>query len=225
MGAVIGTFNYMSPEQAMGKKPTPASDVFSLGILFYELLTGIKPFSSDKQDEVQDNIIHKNPKSVCRIHPGVPRSFGRIIKKCLRKNPKRRFQSTHEIKLKLEKFLKRYSLDHQAILKDFLDNLTSPPDDEKWPPNLASRIFHRLTHQRLKTYIIWLLIVMGIGYMQYRWISSGKNLKVQWNFLTRQVDIVWDRLNPSSDKKIPEPGNEIKPDARKDSTSTLPKDQ
>lgn len=202
LGAVIGTYHYMSPEQALGKKVTAASDIFALGILFYELLTGIKPFAGENQGDTIDRIVHKNPRSVRRIHPGVTLSFNSTVKKCLKKNPKRRFQSTTEIKTRLEKFLKRYSLDHQTILREFLDNLAPTPIDENWPPNLPKRVWYRATHQRLKTYVVWISILAGIIYAEVRLISNGIGIKKQFNALRTATVSVWGKISPS-DSTLP----------------------
>jgi len=218
LGAVLGTYHYMSPEQALGKKVSPTSDVFSLGILFYELLTGNKPFSSDDQGEVIEKIVHKNPRSPRSINPTVSRSFNRIIKKCLRKNPKRRFQSTREIKLKLEKYLKRYSLDHQSILKEFLENITPTHLDDSWPPDLYRRVWYRITHQRLRTYIIWASVLACIAIAEVRLISSGRTLRIQWHTLRVTAAAVWHRISP------PPPALPMETDMRtetpKDTTDT-----
>lgn len=214
LGAVIGTYHYMSPEQALGKKVAPVSDVFSLGILFYELLTGLKPFAADEHGDVLEKIVHKNPRSVRRINPAVPGSFGRIIKKCLRKNPKRRFQDTHDIKRRLERYLKRYSLDHHAVLKEFLDNITPVTMDETWPPDFYRRNWYRLTHQRVRTYILWLAILAGIVYTEYRLISRGTGLMFQFYTLRRTVHTVWNRFRPSPPQLPSDPtkGTETAPD-------------
>ena len=217
LGAVLGTYHYMSPEQAVGKKVTPASDVFSLGILFYELLTGIKPFSKDDDGEVLEKIVNKKVKSVRRINPAVPRSLDRILKKCLKKNSKRRFQNADQIKDKLEGYLKKYSLDHNAILKAYLDNLAPMPVDPRWPPNFWRRFLYRLAHQSIRTYFIWMMILAGLGFGEYTLHSRGITLRHQWNAVREVAVSVWDKLIPI--KAEVQPGQELTPSAGKDSTA------
>ncbi|NQT25169.1 serine/threonine protein kinase [candidate division KSB1 bacterium] len=212
LGAVLGTYHYMSPEQAVGKKVTPASDVFSLGILVYELLTGIKPFSKDDDGEVLEKIVNKKVRSVRRINPAVPRSLDRIIKKCLKKNSKRRFQDADQIKLKLEKVLKKYSLDHNAILKTYLDNLAPTPPDPHWPPNLWRRILYRLTHQSIRTYFIWVMVLAGFGFGEYYLHSRGITLQHQWNVVQKVTLSAWDRVIPA--KSDTQRDQEINSDAK-----------
>ncbi|MBN2105512.1 serine/threonine protein kinase [bacterium] len=200
LGAVLGTYHYMSPEQALGKKVAPASDVFSLGILFYELLTGIKPFSKDDNGDVIEKIVHKNVRSVRKINPAVPRSIDRLIKRCLRKNIKRRFQDVDQIKLKLEKYLKRYSLDHNAILKTYLDNIAPTPPDPHWPPGLGKRIRYRLTHQKVGTYFLWFLIMAGIVYGEKHLLSKNITLADQWKTARDFTVSLWHQVVPPKSK-------------------------
>ncbi len=210
LGSVIGTYHYMSPEQALGKKVTPASDVFSLGILFYEMVTGLKPFSSEDQDAVLQEIIHKRPVPVRRINPAVPRVFHHIIKKCLKKNPKRRFQSTLEVRNKLEKYLKHYSLDHNAVLRKYLETLTPVTmPDGSWPPNIWKRTLYRLTHQKVRTYVLCAAILAGVIYAESSWISGGTGLAAQWKTVCETLSSVWQNIWPSTSPRVP--AQEMKP--------------
>ena len=192
-GTVIGTYNYMSPEQALGKKVTPASDVFSVGILFYEMLTGLKPFAKDEKEEIREKIIHRGYRSPQKINPIVPRRFGRIIRKCLRKRASRRFQETEEIKTRLEKFLRRYPLDHQMVLRNFLGNLTPKTHDAHWPPRFWRRVWFRITHLRFRTYVIVTLILLSAAILEYRLISGGTGLSQQWQYTKKMCVSAWNR--------------------------------
>ena len=202
LGTVIGTYNYMSPEQALGKKVTPASDIFSLGILFYELLTGFKPFAKDEKEEVLEKVVHKKCRSPRKLNPAVPKSFDRIIRKCLRKKPQRRFQNTECIKVRLEKSLRRYSLDHQLILKEFIDNLTPRELDENWPPTFWKRVWYRITHLRTKTYILLVIGIVAVGLIEYGLISRGIEPGRQYRYVKRIARTIWE-LSSSTWSKRP----------------------
>ena len=193
LGTVIGTYNYMSPEQALGKKVTPASDIFSLGILFYEMLTGYKPFAKDEKEEVLEKIIHRGVHPPGKRNPAVPRRFGRIIRRCLRKRATRRFQDTGEIKKRLERYLRRYPLDHQYVLKTYLDNLTPKTVDRNWPPNFWGRIWYRMGHLRIRTYVYLVLGVLTIAGLEYRLISRGVGVGEQWDSVKSAVESFWHR--------------------------------
>lgn len=193
LGAVLGTYHYMSPEQALGKKVTPASDIFSLGILFYELLTGIKPFIKDENGDILEKIVHKKVRSVRKLNPAVPRSLDRVIRKCLRKNVKHRYQNVAKVKSSLEKVLKKYSMDHNALLKAYIDNISPTPLDLNWPPKLSRRIKYRITHQKPVVYLLWILITAGIVYGEYTLLSKGIKPADQWRVVRGFIIGGWER--------------------------------
>ena len=194
LGAVIGTYHYMSPEQALGKKVAPTSDIFSIGILFYELSTGSKPFLTDEKGEVLDKIVHKRPYSSRKLNPAVSLYLNRIIRKCLRKKPKRRFQDSEGIKVKLEKYLRRYSLDHQMILKHFLENFTPRENIENWPPKFWRRLWYRMCHLRTRTTILLGVGFLVILFVELSLISRDIGLGRQWRFIIETSQAVWNRV-------------------------------
>src|SRR6185295_629330 len=97
VGVVAGTLSYMSPEQALGHSFDHRSDVFSLGVVLYEMLSGRLPFSGDSSPEVIDRIIHSDPPAISRLNYTVPPELERITRKCLEKEPDRRYQSMREM--------------------------------------------------------------------------------------------------------------------------------
>ena len=107
-GIVIGTVPYMSPEQALGHDIDHRSDIFSLGIVLYEMATGRLPFSGRTVTETLSRITHDQPEAASRYNYEVPSELERIIRKCLEKDPARRYQATSELVVDLEN-LKRDS--------------------------------------------------------------------------------------------------------------------
>ena len=101
-GRILGTVAYMSPEQAEGKTLDHRSDVFSLGIIMYEMLTGKRPFSGDTNISTISSILKDEPDSVTDIREALPRHLGRIVNRCLAKKPDRRYQSALDIRNELE---------------------------------------------------------------------------------------------------------------------------
>ncbi len=97
MGVVVGTVSYMSPEQALGRAIDHRSDVFSLGVVTYEMVCGRLPFEGNSSTEVTDKIIHSEPAAISRLNYSVPPELERIIRKCLEKEPDRRYQSMREL--------------------------------------------------------------------------------------------------------------------------------
>ena len=101
-GAIVGTVNYMSPEQAAGKAVDPRSDIFSLGIVFYEMLTGRRPFGGDTHAEVLSSIIRETPRPVQELRDDVPRELSKMVQRCLAKELTRRAQNALDIRNDLE---------------------------------------------------------------------------------------------------------------------------
>ncbi len=96
-GIVVGTVAYMSPEQALGHTVDHRSDLFSLGVVIYEMLTGRMPFDGESFTEIIDGIIHKNPPAIARFNYSVPADLDHIARKCLEKDRERRYQSAREL--------------------------------------------------------------------------------------------------------------------------------
>jgi serine/threonine protein kinase len=101
-GHVVGTPCYMSPEQALGKDLDHRSDLFSVGVVLYELTTGRRPFNGDSVSEIVNNILHAQPPAIARLNYDVPPELERITLKCLQKHPDRRYQSARELMVDLK---------------------------------------------------------------------------------------------------------------------------
>ena len=101
-GSVIGTIQYMSPEQIEGKEADARSDLFALGAVFYEMLTGARPFEGKSQISVASAILEKEPDSISRAQPLTPPALEQLITDCLAKNPDDRYQTAHDIGLQLK---------------------------------------------------------------------------------------------------------------------------
>lgn len=100
-GAVMGTIGYMSPEQAQGKPVDHRTDLFAFGCLLYEAATGRKPFTGESSVDVLHAIVRQAPTPVEQIAPTIPRALVRTIRRCLAKDPERRFQGMKDLALEL----------------------------------------------------------------------------------------------------------------------------
>ncbi|HUE85852.1 MAG TPA: protein kinase [Vicinamibacterales bacterium] len=101
-GHTVGTPAYMSPEQAQGERVDARSDIFSLGIVFYEMLTGRRPFEGSNPASVISAILRDTPRPLSELQPAVPRALARLVDRCLAKNPVDRFQSALDLRHSLE---------------------------------------------------------------------------------------------------------------------------
>ena len=105
--AVIGTAQYLSPEQARGETVDARSDVYSTGCLLYELLTGVPPFTGDSPVAVAYQHVREDPIPPSRLDPDVSPAIDAIVLKAMAKNPANRYQSAAEMREDIERALRR----------------------------------------------------------------------------------------------------------------------
>jgi TolB-like protein/Flp pilus assembly protein TadD len=111
----VGTASYMSPEQALGRPLDHRSDLFSLGVVLYEMVTRTQPFKGETSTEVWDEILHKAPTSPIRLNPEVPDDLVKMIDKCLEKDPGIRCQTARELVADLNRLKRTSNMGQPAI--------------------------------------------------------------------------------------------------------------
>lgn len=101
-GTILGTINYMSPEQLLGQRADRRSDIFSFGVVLYEMVTGRCPFASENHIDTMHAILHEEPKPPLSLKPDLPPDVGRILARALAKTPKGRYQTIAELAAELK---------------------------------------------------------------------------------------------------------------------------
>jgi len=101
-GSIIGTIQYMSPEQIEGKEADARSDIFAFGAVLYEMAVGKRPFAGKSQISLASAILESDPEAVRTLKPQTPPGFEHVVTTCLQKNPEDRYLAAHDIKLELQ---------------------------------------------------------------------------------------------------------------------------
>jgi len=177
-GKAAGTALYISPEQAMGRAVSPASDLYSAGILLYEMLSGVLPFTSDKQsnqDKIEDIIrkhLKESPVRPSHYNPNIPEGLEQIVLRSLNKNPEARFQTADEMLRYLAIYLKTPTIEFNFDLpEDEFDSSAALPHQtlpNGYKPKLTVRSAPTKKHtisptdsaSLTRTKLIWISIVL-----------------------------------------------------------------
>ena len=149
-GRILGTVCYMSPEQAEARKTDGRSDIFSVGAVLYEMATGRRAFLGRSKISTLAAILQSEPKPASELRAGVPRDLARIIERCLRKDPARRYQSALDLKISLS-----------DLLNDIESGATEVPPAAAPPP------------RRFVAWTIPLLAGLALGAGVSFWLASG----------------------------------------------------
>ena len=169
-GAVIGTPNYMSPEQCSGQAMDSRSDLFSIAVVVYELLTGEKPFSANSAHATMMKLVQSNPEPPSVFNPSLPKSLDPVIAKALAKSPDERYQSAAEFARALEPFRQGSDKGHQNSSTAAGDE-TVAFDRSDQASGIPSRRFagkRSLLMATLGGVVAALLLASGAGYYVFQ---------------------------------------------------------
>jgi eukaryotic-like serine/threonine-protein kinase len=142
-GLVVGTPSYMSPEQALGKPLDGRSDIFSLGSILYELMSGEKAFPGQNVTTVMYKIVHEAPTPIAALQPGLDPAVEMIIQKALAKNPAERFQTCAELAQAFDNYISRVTaaMPGTAVMTprsaSVAPVVAAPPPSTPFPPVAA----------------------------------------------------------------------------------------
>lgn len=185
-GQVVGTPAYMSPEQAEGRAVDHRSDCFSLGVMFYQMVTGIAPFSSDTALSTLASVVRDRPRDIGDLKPDSPRQLCRIIRRCLQKDRRHRYQNVADLHADLEDLAR----DADAGELEATVGPAAGADSRGWRVRL-----------------------MGIGLALTAAIASGMLIQ-RWIASTSAVDTPSWRQLTANPADIPIYGAAISPDGR-----------
>ena len=181
-GTLIGTPAYMSPEQILGQQLDIRSDVFSFGVVLYEMFTGVKPFSDDDLRSVTAKILKDKFLAPRRVNSDIPWRLQWLIKKCLRKKPHRRHGSMLEVERKLGRHLAGRTTKAASLLR-IADYLVSRNIFEAVPEQETVIITSRPTtggwSKSALVAAAALLLMAGAALYHYRVKASKESLPVQ----------------------------------------------
>lgn len=123
---LLGTPNYMSPEQATGKQVDHLTDIYSLGAVMYELLTQRKPFKADTTAGLLELIAYKAPDAPHEVNPAVPLGLSQIVMKAMSKRPEKRYQSTEEMAQDISRFQAMEKRGYAKVASDVAEEEPEP---------------------------------------------------------------------------------------------------
>ena len=106
-GCIVGTAAYMAPEQALGKPVNSCTDIFSLGAVLYEMLTGRRAFDGDSAISTLTAVLRDEPTDICILNREVPQAVADVVYRCLRKNPEERYANAADLKKELDAALEK----------------------------------------------------------------------------------------------------------------------
>jgi serine/threonine-protein kinase len=165
-GLMVGSPHYLSPEQVLGDKISHQSDIFLLGICFYEMLTGMRPFQSENGRTVFQKIREVDYVPVRKMNRKIPKALARVVDKCLQQDPDRRYASLTELSTDLENYLGAEAVKRpEKIILDFLDRealvnaaITVEEEEERADSGMWKSFFRGVF------IVLAYLCVFGIGY-------------------------------------------------------------
>ena len=187
-GTVLGTLRYMSPEQAQGREVDRRSDIFSLGVVIYELLTGSAPFKGHKPAAILDAVVHHTPLPLTQLRPDVNLEFERIINRMLEKDRDSRYQSADELREALKQ------------LKRELDSSPSiSPAINRTGDSGSAQSANSPWRRRLAVGAASLLVLAAIIFIAWRFWPEGNNEPSPWlnAYRSQLTDFLGEERNPS----------------------------
>ena len=167
-GAIVGTVPYMSPEQLEAQPIDHRSDIFSFGVVLYEMTTGSLPFGGTSAAGLISSILTHKPEPVNLVRQELPRHLGRIIGHCLEKRPEDRFQTSRDVHNELKSLQKEV----ESGLSDSVETSPVSPAAEEASPSSTRGARRPVGHW---VWLVGALVALGLAVGIYRWGGSGQD--------------------------------------------------
>ena len=181
-GIIIGTANYMSPEQAKGQEIDARSDIFSFGIVFYEMLTGKPPFAGETALETISSILKDEPQPLSQLQPDIPNEIERIAGKALRKDREERYQTAKDLlidlkearhELEFQNKLERSIVPNQDVNKTQILKATTLDEINQASTSPA---FASNPKSKYLAPVLLVLVFAVVGFFGYRYLAPANKL-------------------------------------------------
>ncbi len=186
-GAVMGTVNYMSPEQARGLEVDGRSDIWSLGVVLYEMVAGKLPFEGPTTTDVLSMILHREPSSLLLHESSLPAELDRIVDKALVKDRDARYQNAKDLSLDLKRLKQRLELAVELERNSTPEELGTTPitfagtsnesgaTQTKAATSSAENVLDEIKRHKLATFAVATLVVVGLAAVAYFAILSKRS--------------------------------------------------
>ena len=192
-GTALGTVSYMSPEQVRGKELDARTDLFSFGVVLYEMATGALPFRGDTSGIIFDGILNRDPVAPVRLNPDLPPKLEEIINRALEKDRNLRFQHASDLHAELQRVKRDSSSGRLPV------SAAHQMEREQVESSLPSEKITTKSFQRFSYYVVpALLVLAAVGaYLLYRSSQAPPVVSQEWEQLTFFTDsAVYPELSP-----------------------------
>jgi tetratricopeptide (TPR) repeat protein len=198
-GSVMGTVAYMSPEQVRGKEVDARSDLFSFGVVLYQVATGLLPFRGDSPGLIFDAILNRAPAPLLRVNPDLPAALEEIVGKALEKSPDLRYHHAADMRIDLMRLKRSLEPGHNESMGKEIVGAVSVAEATAAatvPPQKGSEAEHKKLWKIVVASAVLLLVVLNAVWLFYHWrgarVLTNKDTIVLADFDNKTGDTVFD---------------------------------
>ncbi len=180
--STVGTLAYMPPEQIQGGDVDHRSDIFSFGVLLFEMLTGKLPFRGDHEAAIMYSIMNEEPESAQKYKPDLPSEFLHILNRALEKDPADRYQSVQEMLIDLRRLQKQSTKVSRASMAGM-----PVPSAEHFREPSVERTVTRKQSSKIVLSLVGIVLLTGIAFTLYKFFVAGSNTGSEQSFKSIKI--------------------------------------